>query len=252
LAGFVIVVGLVVSIPTGAGSTTNGPPPSTSILIPSNGATLSGSTYLDASATNATSVEFRLFGGVYGFSAPVVCTTTPTLFGWLCAWDTTTVPDGSYVLVSEASDGSASTFSLGVGITVNHSPSLADLAGSFSGTTSLTSGTGGCAFVEQVFDAGYLGSSAVGSVTLHLDGCVVSVSPLPFAYIGTFAITTSAGTLAGNEVGPINNVPVTPYDFELTLTVVSGTGAFAGTTGTINVSIQWSGGTPVSGSVTVE
>src|SRR5580700_9139495 len=114
-----------------------------------------------------------------------------------------------------------------------HNPiSLADLAGSFSGTESFTFGTGGCAFVEQVFDATYPGSSAVGSVTLHLDGCIISVSPLPFAYIGTFAITTSAGTLAGNEVGPINNVPVTPYDFELTLTVVSGTGAFAGTTGT--------------------
>jgi streptogramin lyase len=38
-------------------------PPTTSVLIPSNGATLSGSTTLDASASNATSVEFRLFGG---------------------------------------------------------------------------------------------------------------------------------------------------------------------------------------------
>jgi hypothetical protein len=42
----------------------------TSVLIPSNGATLSGSTILDASASNATSVEFRLFGGIYGYAAP--------------------------------------------------------------------------------------------------------------------------------------------------------------------------------------
>ena len=56
-------------------------PPTTSIIIPSNGATLSGSTYLDAAATNATSVEFRLFGGIYGYSAPVVCTATPTFTG---------------------------------------------------------------------------------------------------------------------------------------------------------------------------
>lgn len=49
-----IVVGLVVSVPTGTGSATNDPPPSTSILIPSTGPTLSGPTHLDASATNAT------------------------------------------------------------------------------------------------------------------------------------------------------------------------------------------------------
>jgi hypothetical protein len=133
-----------------------------------------------------------------------------------------------------------------------HIPALADLAGSFSGTTSFTSATDGCAFVQQVFDATYPGSSAVGSVTLHLDGCIVIGSP--FTYAGTFAITTSAGTLSGNAAGPINNViPPQPVDFELTLTVVSGTGAFAGTTGTIHVSIQWLGGNPapVTGLVTV-
>ena len=86
---------------------------STSVLVPSNGATLSGSTYLDASASNATSVEFLLFGGIYGYSAPVICTATPTIYGWLCGWNTTTVPDGSYVLVSEASGAAGSAFSLG-------------------------------------------------------------------------------------------------------------------------------------------
>ena len=66
------------------------------------GRALSGSTNLDASASNATSVEFRLFGGVYGYNAPVICTATPTIYGWLCSWNTTTVPNGSYVLLSEA------------------------------------------------------------------------------------------------------------------------------------------------------
>jgi hypothetical protein len=94
--------------------------PTTSILIPSSGATLSGSSLLDASASIATSVEFRLFGGIYGYSAPVVCTATPTLYGWLCAWNTTTVPDGSYVLVSEAFNSAGSTFSSGVSITVKN------------------------------------------------------------------------------------------------------------------------------------
>jgi hypothetical protein len=95
-------------------------PPTTSVLIPSNGATLSGSTYLDASASNATSVEFRLFGGVYGYAAPVVCTATPTIYGWLCGWNTKTVPDGSYFLVSEAFNSIGSAFSAGVSITVQN------------------------------------------------------------------------------------------------------------------------------------
>jgi hypothetical protein len=95
-------------------------PPTTSVLIPSNGATLSGSTTLDASASNAASVEFRLFGGSYGFNAPVVCTATLTYYGWLCSWNTATVPNGSYALLSEAFGSGGSAYSSPVSITVNN------------------------------------------------------------------------------------------------------------------------------------
>ena len=95
-------------------------PPTTSILIPSNGATLSGATYLDASASNASSVTFRLFGGSFGYNAPVICKATPTIYGWLCGWNTARVPDGSYVLVSEAFNAAGSAFSAGVSITVDN------------------------------------------------------------------------------------------------------------------------------------
>ena len=98
------------------------PPPTTSVLIPSNGATLSGSTLLDASASNATSVEFQLFGGIYGFYGPILCTATPTYYGWLCSWNTTTVPNGSYVLSSLAFNSTGSAYSGGVNITVNNPP----------------------------------------------------------------------------------------------------------------------------------
>jgi hypothetical protein len=94
--------------------------PTTSILIPSNGATLSGSTYLDASATNATGVEFLLFGGSYGYNAPLLCTATSTLYGWLCAWNTTTVPNGTYTLVSLATNSTGGAAAAGVSITVDN------------------------------------------------------------------------------------------------------------------------------------
>ncbi len=140
---------------------------------------------------------------------------------------------------------------------IHYPVSLADLAGSFSGTTTWTFGNG-CGFVNQVFDAAYPGSSAVGAVMLHVGGCVVfSGNPLP--YNGTFTIATNVGTLSGDVAGLIPNVGApAPADIELTLTVNSGTRVFAATTGTIQVSILWSiyvpgvpSTYPVTGSVTI-
>jgi hypothetical protein len=99
-------------------TTTN--PPTASVLIPSKGATLSGSTYLDASASNASSVQFLLFGGSYGFAPPTICTATLTLYGWLCAWNSSTVPNASYSVVAEASGPTGTAYSSGVAITVKN------------------------------------------------------------------------------------------------------------------------------------
>ena len=81
----------------------------------------------------------------------------------------------------------------------HHGASLAELAGSFTGHTSFTFNTNGCAFVHQVFDASYPGSGTVGTVTLHIEGCVSSSMT---GYTGTFTISTSAGTVSGNAVRP--------------------------------------------------
>jgi DNA-binding beta-propeller fold protein YncE len=220
-------------------------PPTTSVVLPSNGATLTGSTTLDASATNATIVEFELFGGIYGYDAPVLCTATLTDYGWSCSWNTSTVPNGSYVLVSEAFNSAGSAFSSGVDVTVTHPVNLTDLAGSFTGTQSPTFGGNGCEILNLVFDATYPGSSAVGSVTLQLSGCVE-----PTTYTGTFSITTSVGTLSGDVAGTILNVlGPPPMEFELGLSVLSGTGAFADASGTLDVNIL--AGSSVTGTVTV-
>ena len=150
--------------------------PSTSVLVPSSGATLSGSTYLDAGATNATSVEFLLFGGIYGYAAPVVCTATPTYYGWLCSWNTTTVPNGSYGLVSEASGPGGTAFSSGVGITVNNPPPSTTVLFPPSGATLDTA-------QNEVFDAG--ASPGVAKVSIELtiaDGPTVIFTATPTLY----------------------------------------------------------------------
>ena len=99
----------------------NAPPPTTSVLVPSTGATLSGTAAtLDASATNATSVEFSLLGGTYGYKAHTLCTATLTYYGWVCSWNSTTVPNGSYALVSEASGAGGTAYSSGVSVTVKN------------------------------------------------------------------------------------------------------------------------------------
>jgi hypothetical protein len=98
-------------------------PPTTNVIIPSNGATVSGTAAaLDATASNATSVEFWLFGGSYGYTGHLIGTATPTYYGWLYSWDTTTVPNGSYALLSEAFGSGGSAFSSHVSITVNNAP----------------------------------------------------------------------------------------------------------------------------------
>ncbi len=94
-------------------------PPTTSVLVPKSGATLSGtSATLDARASNATSVGFVLFGGIYGLSGHAIGSAVATYYGWIATWDTTTVPNGSYTLVSTATGPSGSAASPGVGIRV--------------------------------------------------------------------------------------------------------------------------------------
>jgi hypothetical protein len=102
--------------------TVDNPTPTTSVLIPSNQTTQSGTTaLLDASASpNVGSVSFELSGGTW--SDKVIATAAPTIYGWLAQWDTTTVPDGTYTLQSVASypapNGSDSGTSSAVTITV--------------------------------------------------------------------------------------------------------------------------------------
>ena len=82
--------------------TVSNPPPNSTIVVPSNGATISGVPGFDALAfPGVSTVHFVLTGGT--LNQAVIATATPTLFGWLARWDSTTVPNGTYTLQSVAS-----------------------------------------------------------------------------------------------------------------------------------------------------
>ena len=70
-------------------------PPSTTVVLPSDGATLSGLTeYLDSTASSGvTQVQYELSGGT--LSGQVIATATPTIVGSAAVWNTTTVSNGS-------------------------------------------------------------------------------------------------------------------------------------------------------------
>jgi hypothetical protein len=124
-----------------------------------------------------TSVKYELTGGT--LTDQVIATATPTYYGWLAQWNTTTVPNGTYTLQSVAAySGGVTGTSPGVTVTVAN-PGLADLANS-----SFTATASGCRWKRLwhrvfAFDAVYPGSAAVGNVTLHIAGCVQILTRTP-------------------------------------------------------------------------
>ena len=192
---------------------TVGAPPTTSVLFPSSGATLSGSTLLDASASNATSVEFRLFGGSYGLNAPVLCTATPTYYGWLCNWNTTTVPGGTYFLASEAFGAGGSTFSPGVGVTVSNPPTTSVLfpssGATLSGSTLLDASASNATSVEfRLFGGSYgLNAPVLCTATPTYYGwlCNWNTTTVPS---GTYFLASEAFGSGGNTFSPGVSVTV--------------------------------------------
>ena len=109
-----------VAIATGSGDTT---PPTTSITAPANGATVSGTVSVAASASDnvgVTKVEFYLDGALKS-------TSTASPYTW--SWDTTTATNASHSLVSKAYDaagnvGTSSTVTVTVSNTVTTSQLL--------------------------------------------------------------------------------------------------------------------------------
>ena len=100
--------------------TVNNPAPTTTVVLPSNNATLSGTQNLDATASSGVvQVQYELTGG--GLNGYVIATATLTYVGWAAAWNTTGVPDGTYTLQDFASYfGGVTGTSPGVTVTISN------------------------------------------------------------------------------------------------------------------------------------
>jgi YVTN family beta-propeller protein len=102
----------------------NALPPSTTVIIPSNNATVSGaSQVLDATASSGvTQVQFEITGGTLTNS--VIVTARSTIYGWIAQWNTTTVANGTYTLqsVGSYSGGANKVFSSPITLNVNNPP----------------------------------------------------------------------------------------------------------------------------------
>jgi hypothetical protein len=119
VSGAVVLAAALSVLPVGvAGAQT----PSTFVTIPSNNATVSATSQLvDAWASNGvTKVQYEITGGTLTDS--VIATGTPTIYGWLAAWNTTTVANGTYNLQSVATSNGVSGTSAPITITVNNPP----------------------------------------------------------------------------------------------------------------------------------
>jgi major membrane immunogen (membrane-anchored lipoprotein) len=143
------------------------PAPTTSILEPSSsGASESGTqVVLDAAATSAagiSKVQFHLTGG--SLNNTLIATGAATYYGWAVYWNSTTVPDGTYTLESDAYD-SVGNLGVSTAVTIvvdNPLPTTSILEPSSNGAS--VSGT------QVVLDAAATGSSRISKVQFHLTG----------------------------------------------------------------------------------
>jgi outer membrane protein assembly factor BamB len=158
--------------------------PTTSVLVPSAGASLAGDQWLDAGASDnvgVSRVEFLLSGGSYD-QAPIA-TATPTYYGWLAGWDTTSVPDGTYTLQSVAYDAAGNAgYSAGITVTVDNTPPT---------TSVLVPSAGASLAGDQWLDAGASDNVGVSRVEFLLSGGSYDQAPI------ATATPTYYGWLAG-------------------------------------------------------
>ena len=183
--------------------------PTTAVVLPSNGATVSGNLHLDAGASSASQVQYEVTGG--SLSDAVIATATPTIYGWLASWNTTNVPNGTYVLQSVASSGGLSGTSAGVTISVDNPPPatgvvLPSNGATVSGNQYLdASASSGVTKVQYEVTGGSLSDAVIATATPTIYGWLASWNTTTVSN-GTYALQ-SVASYAGGVSG--TSAPVT-------------------------------------------
>jgi hypothetical protein len=189
--------------------------PSTMVTIPTNNVTVSGtSQLLDAAASSgASQVRYEITGG--GRTDSVVATATPTYYGWLAQWNTTTVANGGYSLQSVASyAGGVTVTSPAVTITVDNAPPstvvLVPASGATMDTTNrvawdavASSGVTAVTFVATPTAPGFVPETISATPTIYgwvaiistggppCSGCVPISVPLSIQSVASYSGGTS-------------------------------------------------------------
>jgi hypothetical protein len=182
-------------------------PSSPVIVLPSNNATLSGTQYLDATASaGVTQIQYELTGGA--LSDQVIATATPTIVGWAAAWNTTTAANGTYTLESVATySGGVTPASTPIAITVDNAPPTTSVVFPPSDETFQESQT-------QYFDA--VASPGVTKVTIDMTlpggGLIFAISTTP-TFVGWLGVLPGTPTdgLCGPAPFPVDLQSVASY-----------------------------------------
>ncbi len=169
-------------------------PPSTQVVAPSTGATVSGTqVVLDASASaGVTQVQFELTGGA--LNDFVIATATPTIFGWASSWNSTTVVSGTYTLQSVATAEGSSGTSTGISITLSNREQTMSLllpsnGSTVSGTQVVFDAVGPVGVTGVQFFYTAAGCPAVGTPPGQIYICSLNATPTIYGWVALWNST---------------------------------------------------------------
>ncbi len=186
---------------TVSNTTADATPPTVGVSSPAAGATVSGTTSVQVSASDnvgVTSVGLSVDGVSIGID-----TTAPYTF----SWNTTSVPNGIHTVTAAASDAAGNTASSSISVTVNNT--VLDTTPPTVAISAPTSGATLAGAVSVQVSAG--DNVGVTSVSLKLDGSTLgTIAAAPYAFSwNTTTAANGAHTLAATAADAAGNTATT-------------------------------------------